>query len=150
MEEQTIFELIHDMDQFTNQLIIQWNRTFNEDLGVSHVLVLGHLSINGKSRPSDIAKRLGLSPPTLSYLSEKLVKRKLAVRLFDESDRRIVYLDITSNGLAILKRAMEEGVRLRRELLGTLTEEDRAQLAKIYRKLNTENLTLSSGLRQTE
>lgn len=139
MEEQTIFELIRDMDQFTNQLIVQWNKTFSEDLGVSHVLVLGHLKQNGKSRPSDIAKILGLTPPTLSYLSEKLVGKELAVRKVDESDRRIVYLEITEKGASVLRKATLEGQRLRRELFQKLTEEDRAHLARIYKKMNSED-----------
>lgn len=139
MEEQTIFELIHNMDNFTNQLIIQWNKTFSEDLGVSHVLVLGHLKQNGKSRPSDIAKTLGLTPPTLSYLSEKLVAKKLAVRLADESDRRIIYLDITATGAEVLRRATLEGQKLRRQLFQKLTEEDRAELARIFKKLDSED-----------
>ncbi|MGO4347602.1 MarR family winged helix-turn-helix transcriptional regulator [Paenibacillus sp. MCAF9] len=139
MEEQTIFNLIHNMDKFTNKMIIQWNKSFNEDLGVSHVLVLGHLKQNGKSRPSDIAKILGLTPPTLSYLSEKLVAKKLAVRLMDESDRRIIYLGITDKGADILKRAQLEGQRLRTNLLDKLTEQEREQLANLYSKLNKED-----------
>ncbi|GKS11720.1 MarR family transcriptional regulator [Paenibacillus chitinolyticus] len=137
MEEQTVFELIHNMDKFTNGLIIQWNKTFNEDLGVSHVLVLGHLKQNGKSRPSDLAKILGLTPPTLSYLSEKLVAKKLAVRMVDESDRRIIYLGITDQGAEVLKRATLEGERLRRNLFEKLTDEERAELANLFKKLNS-------------
>ncbi len=76
MEEQTIFHIINNMDKVTNNLIVQWNKVFEEDLGVSHILVLGHLKVHGKSRPSDIAKILGLTPPTLTYLSEKLVQKK--------------------------------------------------------------------------
>ncbi|MFS0841051.1 MarR family winged helix-turn-helix transcriptional regulator [Paenibacillus sp. 1P03SA] len=139
MEEQTVFELIHNMDKFTNGLIVQWNKTFNEDLGVSHVLVLGHLKQNGKSRPSDIARILGLTPPTLSYLSEKLVAKKLAVRTVDESDRRIIYLGITDKGAEVLKRATLEGERLRRNLFQKLSEQERAELANLYKKLNAED-----------
>jgi len=138
MKEQTIFELIHDMDKFTNQLIVEWNKVFNEDLGVSHLLVLGHLKHNGKSRPSDIAKILGFTPPTLSYLSEKLVKKKYAVRLVDETDRRTVYLEITDSGAQILRRATVEGQRLRRELFEKLSEDDQEHLARIYKKMNSE------------
>jgi len=137
MEEQTVFELIHNMDKFTNGLIVQWNKTFNEDLGVSHVLVLGHLKQNGKSRPSDIAKMLGLTPPTLSYLSEKLVAKKLAVRTVDESDRRIIYLGITDQGAEVLKRATLEGERLRRNLFEKLTNDEKAELASLFKKLNS-------------
>lgn len=139
MEEQTLFELIHNMDQFTNQLIIQWNKTFSEELGISHVLVLSHLKKNGKSRPSDIAKLLGFTPPTLSYLSEKLVAKKLAVRMVDESDRRIVYLGITDKGTEVLNRATLEGQKLRTDLFKKLTQQERTQLANLYKKLNSED-----------
>ncbi|MGI2296431.1 MarR family winged helix-turn-helix transcriptional regulator [Paenibacillus sp. GXUN7292] len=139
MEDKTIFELIHDMDKFTNQLIVQWNINFNEDLGISHVLVLSHLKNNGKSRPSDIAKILGLTPPTLSYLSDKLVRKKLAVRTADESDRRIIFLEITDAGVALLERATAEGQRLRRNLFEKLDEQERELLAKLYKKLNNED-----------
>lgn len=139
MEEQNIFELIHNMDNFTNKLIIQWNKSFNEDLGVSHVLVLSHLNQNGKSRPSDIAKLLGLTPPTLSYLADKLVAKELAVRMVDEADRRIIYLNITDKGIEVLERAILEGQKLRKNLFQKLTEEDRAQLVNIFEKMNRDD-----------
>ncbi|MBS4207083.1 MarR family transcriptional regulator [Bacillus sp. FJAT-50079] len=136
MKEQTIFEIIHNMDKVTNNLIIQWNKIFYEDLGVSHILVLGHLIERGKSRPSDIAKTLGLTPPTLTHLSEKLVLKELAIRIVDQTDRRIIYLAITDKGMEVVKRANEEGQKLRRKLFEKLSDEERQQLLNIYKKLN--------------
>lgn len=136
MREETVFEIIHNMDQFTNQLIVQWHKTFGEELGVSHILVLGQLSIDGKSRPSDIAKSIGLTPPTVTHLCEKLVKKELIVRSKDEDDRRIIYLSITPSGVQILERANEEGQVLRKKLFEKLTSEEQAQMLAIYKKLN--------------
>lgn len=136
MNEKTIFGLIHSMDQVTNHLIIQWNKMFKENLGISHILVLGHLKENGKSRPSDIARALGLTPPTLTHLSEKLVQKKLATRLVDDNDRRIVYLVITDTGIELIRRAQEEGETLRKNLFEKLTDEEREQLLLIYEKLS--------------
>lgn len=136
MKEETIFEIIHNMDKVTNNLIVQWNKIFNEDLGVSHILILGHLLVHGKSRPSDMAKTLGLTPPTVTHLSEKLVKKELVGRSADDTDRRIIYLDITGKGKDLLHRANEEGQVLRKNLFEKLTEEEREQLLYIYRKLN--------------
>ncbi|GAA0592088.1 hypothetical protein GCM10009001_05320 [Virgibacillus siamensis] len=135
MEEPTIFQIINNMDKVTNNLIVQWNKVFDEDLGVSHILVLGHLMVHGNSRPSDIAKELGLTPPTLTHLSEKLVQKKLALRIRDESDRRIVNLGITDEGIATVQRANQKGVELRKNLFEKLTEEEREQLLSIYEKL---------------
>ncbi|AIY06946.1 transcriptional regulator, MarR family [Planococcus sp. PAMC 21323] len=136
MSEQTIFEIIHNMDKVTDNLIVQWNKAFNEDLGVSHILVLAHLKAHGDSFPSDIAKEVGLTPPTITHLSEKLVSKKLAVRSTSDSDRRMIILSITDKGAEMVKRANEEGVELRKKLFETLTAEERDQLLKIFRKLN--------------
>ncbi len=74
MFEDTIFSIIHNMDKFTNNLIVEWNKTFNDEIiGISHILLLGHLSTHGESRPSTVAKELGLTPPTVAHLSEKLM-----------------------------------------------------------------------------
>lgn len=136
MKEQTVFEILHNMDTFTNGLIVKWNKIFNEGLGVSHILALGHLSMHGKARPSHIAEELGLTPPTVTNLTDKLVKRKLAVRLLDENDRRIILLDITDEGRDMLQRANEEGHSLRKELFNKLTDEERKQMLHIFQKLN--------------
>lgn len=136
MEEETIFKIIHNMDQFTNNLIVEWNKTFNQELGVSHVLILGHLNIYGKQRLSDIAKVIGLTPPTVTHLSDKLVKKGFAARCKDEEDRRIIYLGITDAGKEVLERANREGQVLRRKLFEKLLPEERRQMLHIYQKLN--------------
>jgi len=136
MEEQTIFEIIHNMDKITNKLIIQWNKLFYEDLGVSHILILAHLMVSGNSRPSDIARTLGLTPAMVTHLSEKLVRKQLAVRITDESDRRVIYLGITEKGSDTLHKAEEYGKELRRNLFERLTNEEKDQLLSIFEKLN--------------
>jgi len=137
MSEKTIFDILHQMDTFTNSVMIKWNKTFNENLGVTHVLTLGYINRNEKSRPSDISKELGLTPPTVTHLVEKLVQKKLVERVLDDSDRRIIYLVITEKGKEVLKRANVEGQKLRRELFLKLNEEEREQLLALYAKLNS-------------
>ncbi|WP_282938621.1 hypothetical protein [Paenibacillus sp. RC67] len=58
--------------------------------------------------------------------------------MVDESDRRIIYLGITDKGTDVLKRASLEGQRLRKDLFEKLTEQERTQLANLYKKLNSE------------
>ncbi|MFJ5717669.1 MarR family winged helix-turn-helix transcriptional regulator [Neobacillus sp. NPDC093127] len=135
MENPSIFDLIHMMDKVNNRLIIEWNKMFNENIGISHILVLSHLKHHGKSRPSDIAKALGLAPPSITHLSEKLIQKGLAVRVADEVDKRILYLEIRNKGLNILTKAQEEGKMLRQQLFEKLTTEEQQQLLSIYTKL---------------
>ncbi|HLR65371.1 MAG TPA: MarR family transcriptional regulator [Pseudogracilibacillus sp.] len=136
MGEQTVFEILHNMDKFTNGLIVKWNKIFKEDLGISHVLMLGYLMTKGQARPSEIAKQLGLTPPTVTHLSEKLVKRQFAIRMQDPNDRRNILLDITDEGRAVLERANKEGHELRSQMFEALTKQEKEQLLHIYKKLN--------------
>src|SRR5699024_442538 len=113
MQEQTIFEILHNMDTFTNSLIIKWNKIFKEKLSEYHEVTLGYVNTNGKQRPSQIDKKLGLTPPTFTHLTDKLVNLNLATRLPDQNDHCIILLDITDKGKEVLDRANQKGHELR-------------------------------------
>ena len=136
MTNKNIFDLLHQMDTFTNQMTIRWNKIFNEDLGVSHILTLSFLQHNESSRPSDVSKALGLTPPTVTHLVNKLVKKGLVERQANDNDRRIIYLVITKQGQDVLEKAIESGQVLRKEVFLKLTDEERQQLLTLYKKLN--------------
>ncbi|MBN6885844.1 DNA-binding MarR family transcriptional regulator [Cytobacillus horneckiae] len=136
MKDQSVFELIHTMEKVTNRLIIQWNQSFNENLGITHILLLGQLKNNGKCRPIDLANYLGIAPSSITHLTDKLLSRKLIIRIADENDKRISYVAITENGLEILQKAQEEGYLLQMRTFEKLSAEERHQLLTIYNKLN--------------
>lgn len=114
MNDQTVFELIHAMEQVTNRMIIKWNQSFNEGLGISHILLLSHLKRDGKMKPIDLAESLGIAPSSISHLIQKLSKRYYIKRIPDLNDKRISYLEITDEGLEVLKKAAEDGHQLQK------------------------------------
>lgn len=136
MNDQTVFELIHAMEQVTNRMIIKWNQSFNEGLGISHILLLSHLKRDGKMKPIDLAESLGIAPSSISHLIQKLSKRDYIKRIPDLNDKRISYLDITDEGLEVLKKAAEDGHQLQKNTFAQLTNEEIKQLLAIYQKLN--------------
>lgn len=136
MNDQTVFELIHAMEQVTNRMIIKWNQSFNEGLGISHILLLSHLKRDGKMKPIDLAESLGIAPSSISHLIQKLSKRDYIKRIPDLNDKRISYLEITDEGLEVLKKAAEDGHQLQKNTFARLTNEEIKQLLAIYQKLN--------------
>ncbi|ASV69451.1 MarR family transcriptional regulator [Cytobacillus sp. FSL W7-1323] len=136
MNDQTVFELIHAMEQVTNRMIIKWNQSFNEGLGISHILLLSHLKRDGKMKPIDLAESLGIAPSSISHLIQKLSKRYYIKRIPDLNDKRISYLEITDEGLEVLKKAAEDGHQLQKNTFAQLTNEEIKQLLAIYQKLN--------------
>lgn len=136
MSETTIFELLHTIEQVTHKMLVRWRQASNIDLGISHILVLHELKTHGESRPSDLAKNLNFTPASLTHLSTKLTNQKLISRRQDETDRRTTFWSITNKGLEILNDAHENGQTVRKELFCHLSDEERAALLFIYKKLD--------------
>ena len=83
------------------------------------------LSLNG------LAERLGgLSLPTLSRAVESLVRRKYVTRSEDAVDRRVKRLRLTAKGRRTIGRLIEIRASELEAVLGTLTDEERDQLAR--------------------
>ena len=135
MAEKTIFELIHSFEQVNHKMTVRWKSRSAHDLGISHIIVLYELRQDGESRPSDLAKRLGFTPASLTHLSIKLANQKLITRRQDDLDRRTTYWTITEKGIALLDQAQKDGQATRGELFSHLTEKEQETLLMIYQKL---------------
>lgn len=135
MKKTDVFELIHTMELFTNQALIHWTKSFPYPLGISPILTLAELQSKGPQKQSALAQSLGFTPGAMTNIANKLIKEGYAIRQFDDSDRRIVYLALTAEGKKVLELAHLKGKELRFHLFETLSESERAQLLQIYKKL---------------
>ena len=135
-EEQTIFNLVHLMDQVTNKMLIRFQQESELSLGISHILVLLELHNKGEQRPSDLAETLGFTPASLTHLATKLIKSDYITLRNDDEDRRTKYWNITPAGLEVLEKAQKYGVKVRSEFFSHLTQAERENLVEIYTKLN--------------
>ncbi|WP_251646902.1 MarR family winged helix-turn-helix transcriptional regulator [Rummeliibacillus stabekisii] len=135
-ENPSLFELLHEMDKVNGKMIIRWKKLFKVNIGISHILVLSYLKEHGPSRPSDIAKYLEFAPASLTHLSDKLIANHYCVRNASSKDRRITFLEITDEGLNVLKEATILGQDMKREYFKVLSDEDINHLLAIYTKLN--------------
>jgi DNA-binding MarR family transcriptional regulator len=59
----------------------------------------------------DLASRLGVTPPTISGIVDRLVKLELVRRVEDEADRRLVRNHLTERGEAACSR-LERGIEV--------------------------------------
>lgn len=69
----------------------------------SHVPLLGVLRLR-RHTLSDLAERHSVSAPTMSNTVTTLEERGWARRVRSEEDRRVVWIEITGEGLAVLDR----------------------------------------------
>lgn len=137
MEKDNLFKLIHTVEQFTNEAILTWSKSFQHNVGISPILVLSELHMKGPQKQTDLANHLGYTPGAITNIANRLIKCRYAVRQYNEQDRRHVLLQITDLGEAVLHEAYEKGKEIRLELFQTLTEEEIHQFLTIHEKLLT-------------
>ncbi|WP_042350776.1 MarR family winged helix-turn-helix transcriptional regulator [Bacillus massiliigorillae] len=135
MEKDNIFKLIHTVEQFTNEAILTWSKSFQHNIGISPILVLSELHLKGPQKQSVLANNLGYTPGAMTNIANRLIKCNYAVRQYNENDRRHVLLKITDVGESVLTEAYQKGKQLRIKLFETLTEEEVQQFLLIHEKL---------------
>jgi DNA-binding MarR family transcriptional regulator len=119
-------------DQFEHRLA-RLLRDF--DLTPSQYNVLRILRGEGKPLPClEVATRMIQQVPAITGLVDRLEKQGLVERERCSEDRRVVYVSITREALALIKKVDNPLAALHEALLGHLTERDLQQLIRLLEK----------------
>ena len=89
-----------------------------------HQFRLLDLVRGGVSRPGEIARRLKVTPPSISSMTERLEGMGLLRRLLSRDDRRAVVLELTPQGKDMVSRVNAKRRRLLRRILGDMEKGD--------------------------
>jgi DNA-binding MarR family transcriptional regulator len=73
------------------------------ELTTSQLLVLQHVSQQGRALPSEVAKAVALKQATVTVVVNKLQDAGLVTRSRDTHDRRRVWIELTDAGVAALE-----------------------------------------------
>ena len=105
------------------------------NLTAPQFFILYILSTSEGTKSTELAEKLEVKPSAITVMIDRLLKNHFVSRQRDEKDRRIVKLELTSEG----REAFEKAKAKRREIfsryLAYLEEEDVNQLVMIYEKL---------------
>ncbi|MCX7623029.1 MAG: MarR family transcriptional regulator [Thermomicrobium sp.] len=105
------------------------------DLSMAQLKVLFALACRGPLTVSEVAERLGISPPTASHLIDRVVQLGLVTRREDERDRRRTLVELTARGEELLRQLRQGNEHPWRELLERLSAEDLEALLRGVRAL---------------
>ena len=131
-EQEAILNILRTGDVFENR----FGRLFREyGLTTSQYNVLRILRGEGKPLPSlEIAGRMVQVVPAITGLIDRLEKAELVERHRCEQDRRVVYVEITKKGLALLSELDEPDRALHQSLIGHLTRKELKELIRLLEK----------------
>jgi DNA-binding MarR family transcriptional regulator len=77
---------------------------------------------------SEISREIGLSPSAVTQVSDRLVRRGLVERAFQDADRRVRKLKLTSKGLQLMRSHEAKQLRRIAAALGSLSERELDQM----------------------
>jgi DNA-binding MarR family transcriptional regulator len=90
---------------------------------------------DGRKTMGEVASELGVSRSAATQLLDGLIEKGLIERTVDESDRRVVYVEMSHRGIRHLKRVRQSGMEHITGLFDLLTDEELKQIEAITTKL---------------
>ena len=132
LEQEASLNILRTNDQLQNQL-----GRFFRDFGLtpSQYNVLRILRGAGKPMPSlEIADRMIQVVPAITGLIDRLEKQELVSRRRCTEDRRVVYVEITAKGLALLAKIDQPLQQLHTSLLSHMSQDELTQLSRLLAK----------------
>ena len=113
-------------------------RKIFEEKNLSHwdMHLLMFLLDNGRSTMTEIANMMLTPKSNVTAIINRLIKEEWVERISDPSDRRVIYIDITRNGKAVLKKGREEILASFRKMTENHPEEWLRQVNEIFEKFH--------------
>lgn len=132
LEQEAMLNLLRASDQFQNR----FGRLFREyGLTSSQYNILRILRGEGKPMPSlEIADRMIQVVPAITGLIDRLQEAGMVTRRRCETDRRVVYVDLTDQARTLLTELDEPVLELHRNLLGHLSRTELKELVQLLEK----------------
>ena len=120
------------LGKFVNDFLIQHNLT----LGLFDVLTALRRSGHPyKLKPSDLADMTMLTSGGITGRLDQLEELGLVERASDKQDRRVMFAQLTQEGLSVIDTAIEGHFNREAEVLEDINESDRIELARLLKTL---------------
>ena len=99
------------------------------------LFLLETLGGTGSTKMKDAALRLGIAFNTLTGIVDQLENRGFVSRTRSQADRRVVFLELTSEGKKIYKSASKAKYEFHRATLASLSVPERKTLLDLFQKM---------------
>ncbi|MCK4912410.1 MAG: MarR family transcriptional regulator [Candidatus Omnitrophica bacterium] len=98
-------------------------------------VALEALNVDKPLKMNNIAKILKISLPAVTGLINRLVIMKLAKRVYDQRDRRVIFIALTAKGKKIIEQTKSARKEIISDIFDVLSEAERQAYLGILRKI---------------
>ncbi len=103
-------------------------------LSASQFDILQYLYFSGSKRMSELSKKVGVAKSTMTGLVSRMESAGYIKKHYFEEDKRVILVEISSQGKRIIKRVIEERVKF---VATSLKNIKHSELLDNLRKVNT-------------
>lgn len=107
----------------------------NLDLTVPQLRSLFFIACEKATSPGHLAEAMGVSPSSVTGIVDGLVRQGLVYRYENPDNRRMICLELTSQGNELLATLREERLNDLTEVLGRLSDEELGGLIEVLKAL---------------
>jgi len=129
---QEFLAILPMMHRYTFQNPLDEN---NIPVSPNQMLAMLYLNLFPRSSMTQLASRLMVSKQQLTKIVDILVEKQMVTRLSDESNRRLVLLELTDSGRLIVETMMCLQAEKSARLFSDITDEERQDLMRALRLL---------------
>lgn len=105
-------------------------------LSLPQFLVLYSVNRHGPQKMSFLAKDIAVSLPAMSALTNRLYRQGLIRRVYDQKDRRVIKIDLTSRGKGLIQGIIQKRYKMISNIFSTIKPEEREAFLKILIKIH--------------
>lgn len=113
------------------------NPEISDFLSAQETYALLSLGFRESTTMSQLARALRLSLSSATALADKLEKNAYILRKRSQQDRRVVYVELTKEGLKFSELAGQARRKLALSILNALDPQEQAALLELVRKITT-------------
>ena len=130
-KKEQIKEIVELQEQADNVL-----RSFSPEpwidlnLTIAQLKSLFFITAKGKTNFKKLADALGVTPPNITGIIDRLVEQGLVSRTENPEDRRVMLLQTTEKGLKLLNNLSENSIHHMTQILSQLRPEELSYLSK--------------------
>ncbi|MBJ6362736.1 MarR family winged helix-turn-helix transcriptional regulator [Paenibacillus sp. GCM10012307] len=117
---------------FLKKIGEEWKSRSGDNLPLSHIRMLTVLQRREKEKVAELADCLHVTPGAITGIADKLIQRGYVERRRDETDRRVVYLQLTEEGQSAVKGLDSIQQQLYADILARLDMQDIEHLKRIF------------------
>ena len=109
----------------------QNNDVYKGKITLPQLLILELLSRQGASKMTDLAKFMKVTTAASTGIVQRLVLLGHVRREYDQSDRRIIRIRLSTKGIELLKKVNQQRTQSVTKIFGQISENDRGEYLRI-------------------